>query len=286
MDLKEINIPFNSVLLIDGSNMLHRNFHGYPFLTSKNGIPTGAIYGTIKQLIDIQKNLKPLVMIFCLDFSRFSFRNKLYPDYKMNRPPTEIALKQQFELMKEFAKISKLNLIEQEDFEADDLIGSYSKLYSNMGFIPIVLSGDKDLFQLVNKDVKMIYSSTKEGYILHGEEDVKNRFKGLNPIQVIDLKGLAGDSSDNYGGVNGIGDVTATKLLLEFNSIEGIYENIDKISGKTKEKLIKDKENAFLCKKLATIFCDLNLSCETGDLFSLNSVEVQNFLKNLDITNI
>jgi len=279
-------LPFESVLLIDGNNLIHRNFHAFPFLTAKDGTPTGAVYGTLKMLKKFQEDFNPMLMIFCMDAHRRSFRNELFADYKGHRPETDDLLKPQFALIEEFCRASKLTCVKKDGFEADDLIGSLSYKALEHGYLPYILSGDRDLFQLVNESIKMIYVSSKDGLVIYNEEKVKERYGGLSPKQIIDLKGLQGDTSDNIPGVKGIGEKTAISLLTQYGSLEGIYENIESIKGKRKETLISQKDMAFLSRELATIKCDVEIDLIEENDFSFDYPEVREFLAKLNIVSL
>lgn len=279
-------LPFESILLIDGNNLIHRNFHAFPFLTSKDGTPTGAVYGTLKMIKNFQERFNPMLITFCLDARRKSFRNDLYSDYKANRPETDDLLKPQFALIEEFCEASKLPYIKIEGYEADDLIGSLAFKALEQGYLPYILSGDRDLFQLVSKSIKMIYISTKEGLVVYDEEKVRERFGGLSPKQIVDLKGLQGDTSDNIPGVKGIGEKTAIALLSQYGTMEGIYENIESIKGKRKENLINEKDIAFLSRELARIKCDIDIDLIEKNDFSFDYPEVKEFLAKLNIVSL
>lgn len=271
------------VMLIDGSNLLHRCFHAFMYLAAKDGTPTGAIYGTIKMIISLIAMFKPDIIIFFTDYSRKSFRTDMFPDYKGNRSETDPNLKQQFALMELICEKAGMLCVKKDGYEADDLIGTYANLYKQQGNEVLIVSGDKDLFQLVDENVHLVYSSTKDGFVEFDEQKCFEKF-GLTPHQIIDLKAICGDSADNYKGILGIGEKTATKLLAEYNSLEGIYENIEALKGKTKEKFIEHKENAFLCQQLATINCSVpDISLPIYSYFNLGD-NLLNFLKEkLDI---
>lgn len=269
-------------VLFDGSNLLHRNFHAFPNLTSKSGIPTGAIYGTVKMLKALNERFQPELEIFFTDFSRKSFRTDLYPEYKGNRSETDPALKSQFATMELFCEKANMLCCKKENYEADDLIGTYAKFYADKGEDVYIVSGDKDLFQLITDKITLVYSSTKDGFVCYNPEKCKEKF-GLYPKQIIDLKAICGDASDNYKGIPGVGEKTATKLLLQYGDIDGIYEHIDDLKGKTKEMFEQNKEIAYLCRTLATINCNVpDIEPITDSLLSFNPDAI-NFLNDLDI---
>lgn len=273
------------VLLLDGSNILHRNFHAFPYLASKDGKATGAIYGTVKMLKNLNERFNPDLEIFFTDYSRKSFRSILFPEYKGNRSETVPELKEQFSTMEDLCNCSKLKCIKKENYEADDLIGTYAHLYANIGAEVFIVSGDKDLFQLISSNITLVYSSTKDGFVEYDANKCKEKF-GLYPKQIIDLKAICGDNADNYKGIPGVGEKTATKLLSKYNDLNGIYENIESLKGKLKDKFLENKEVAYLCQKLATIDCSIpDIKLPEYSLFTLTE-ESLNFLKKLDIKHI
>ena len=271
------------VMLIDGSNLLHRCFHAFLYLSAKDGTPTGAIYGTIKMIISLLAMFNPDVIIFFTDYSRKSFRTDLYPEYKGNRSETDPNLKTQFALMELICEKAGMLCVKKENYEADDLIGTYANLYKQQGDEVLIVSGDKDLFQLVDEKTHLVYSSTKDGFVEFDEQKCFEKF-GLTPSQIIDLKAICGDSADNYKGIAGIGEKTATKLLEQYGSLSGIYDNIDELKGKTKEKFIEYKDDALLCQTLATIDCFVpDITLPIYSYFNLGD-NLLNFLKEkLDI---
>lgn len=276
------------ILLIDGMNLIHRSYYAYPKLTAKDGTPTGALLGFMRCIKRLINNYNPSNIIVCLDVSKKNFRREIYEEYKSNRKGTEKDLRMQFNLMKKFLNKSNIFFIEKEGYEADDLIGSLAKQAKHYNLKSYIVSGDKDMFQLINNNTNQLYFSNK-GIIHYDEQAVISKYNGLFPMQLIDLKALSGDASDNIPGVTGIGEKTAIKLLNKFKTLDGIYENISFLKGKQKENLEKEKENAYIYKQLITIDCNIDLDFER--LFSkrninIYSTETNLFLKSLNISKI
>ncbi len=248
-----------TLLLIDGSNLAFRMFFALEMtnLRDLNGNPTWAVYGTLKALFDAIEFAKPDHCAVAFDLPEPSFRHELFVDYKANRPdemPDD--LKAQWPVIKDgFAKFH-IPVLEEAGFEADDIIGIMAKKAEKENYNVVILSGDKDLFQLVTERVSIAVPQRGGGLEIYTPEHVLERM-GVRPDQVPDYKGIAGDSSDNIPGVRGLGPKAATNLLTAYNSLEEIYQNIDKVTPpKTKEKLVEQEENARLSKYLATIIVD------------------------------
>lgn len=277
-----LQLPFNTVFLIDGSSLLHRAYHSRQYLTTSKGVPTGAVYGAmqwIKNYIDVYK---PLYVVVALDTVRTSFRNGIYPEYKANRSDRDEELQSQFVLFKEFCKHANIPCYDHEDFEADDFLGTLSKKYVEEGFRPYIISGDKDLFQMIDKDVSSLFLS-KEGLVLYDEGKFSEEFGGLRPKQLIELKALQGDSSDNIPGVKGVGGKTALRLIQDYETVDALYERIDSVKGKVKENLVECRDNAFLSRSLATIKTDIDCNLETEKVYNLKSSAVSEFCRKLEI---
>ena len=256
------------VILVDGNNLLFRSYYATAYsgnmMNNSKGFPTNGLYGLVNMLNKIIKEEKPEYMLVAFDKGK-TFRHEKYKSYKEGRIKTPDDLLKQFEVAKKLVPLMGIKMYEIDNYEADDIIGTYSRLVSeDKDFDSLIVSSDKDLLQLINKEntVKLLKS---KDYIMMDEETFFNEY-GITPDKMIDLKGLMGDSSDNIPGVKGIGEKTALKLLQDYGSIEGIYENIDSISGKTKEKLLDDKENAFMSKDIATIYKDVPLEYKLSDL--------------------
>ena len=240
------------LFLIDGHSFCYRAFYAVPFLTNSKGEPTNAIYGFAAILRKIVQEYRPHAMAVCFDRKEATFRHKSYEQYKAHRKPMPEDLQNQIEPIKEFCKVSNYLVFEKAGYEADDLIGTIAKKGEEKGYEVFMVTGDKDALQLVNQNIKAL-NPHKEG-LIYDTEKTKERFSGLGPEKIIDVMALMGDASDNIPGVPGIGEKTAVKLIQNFNSVEELFKNIDKIKSEKQKKLLEDnKEKALLSKELAKI---------------------------------
>lgn len=250
-------------LIIDGNSLANRAFYALPFLTNSAGKPSGAIFGFVNILIKVISEEKPDGILVAFDHARQTFRNQIFEAYKGTRKQTPPELLTQFPEIKRVLKLMNITVVEQEGIEADDIIGTATKKISGK---KIILSGDRDLLQLITRDTQ-VWLTMKGVSVLNkiDETALKTEFN-LTPSQVIDLKALMGDASDNIPGVAGVGEKTAHKLIDDFNSLDGIYANISKISGKLQEKLVQGKSMAELSYRLATIKTDCELDVDFDSL--------------------
>lgn len=241
-------------LVIDGSSLIHRAFFALPPLMTKQGLHTGAVYGLCNMLLKLLGDLQPAYMAVAFDKSRKTFRTELYADYKGQRKPTPSELSEQFPLAMKVLDTMGIPTLELDNYEADDIIGTFA-VHAPEDVEVIIVTGDRDELQLVDTRTKVYY--TKRGISdiqIFDEAEFAANYEGLVPKQLIELKGLMGDASDNIPGVPGVGPKTALKLIKEYGDVETVLENIDKVSGKAlKAKLADNKESALLSKKLATI---------------------------------
>ncbi len=259
-------------------------------MKNSKGFPTNAIFGFINMINKIILEEKPEYMLVAFDKGK-NFRHEKYKEYKEGRIKTPDDLLLQFPYAKKVLENMGIKYLEVDNYEADDIIGTYARLADeDKNYDATIISSDKDLLQLISGDVNVKLLKQKD-YILMNEETFKEYY-GVEPIKMIDLKALMGDVSDNIPGVKGIGEKTAINLIKEYGSLENLYENIDILKGKTKEKLIEDKDNAFFSKELATIykkvpvpytFEDLKInSCDTLSLKKLyEELEFNSFIKKL-----
>lgn len=243
------------IILVDGNNLLFRSYYATAytgnFMKNSKGFPTNALFGFTSMMNKIIEEEKPTYIMVAFDKGK-TFRHDKYDFYKQGRIETPEELKMQFPFAKQLLKAMGIKYYEVDDYEADDIIGTFAKYCDDdPNFIGTIISSDKDLLQLISHDIDIKLLKQKD-YIRYNEETFREAY-GIEPINIIDLKALMGDSSDNIPGVKGIGEKTALKLLQEYKTLDGIYENIDKISGKTKEKLVSDKENAYMSYEIATI---------------------------------
>ncbi len=252
-----------SLMIIDGSSLIHRAFYALPLLSNKKGIYTNGIYGFLTMLYKVREDLNPNHICVVFDKKGPTFRHKEYDQYKAHRAATPSELAQQFPIIREILKAMNVHFLELTGFEADDIAGTLTKKGEEFFDEIFLVTGDKDYLQLANDNTKVLI--TRKG-ITELEEFDKNKViekYGISPQQMIELKGLMGDASDNIPGVPGIGEKTGLKLLKEYGSIENIYENIDNISGKKlKENLTENKHLAFLSRKLGEIFTEVPIDID------------------------
>ena len=250
----------NKMILIDGSSIAYRAFYGLPLLNNKKGIHTNAILGFAMMLLKLIETEKPTHIAVCFDASKVTFRHEKFADYKGGRQKTPPELSEQFPFIRELITAMGVHHVELERYEADDLIGTYAKIAEREGIAVKIVSGDRDLLQLISDTTTV--ALTKKG-VTEMEEytpAVLMEKLGIKPEQMIEMKGLMGDSSDNIPGVPGVGEKTALKLLHTHQTIQGIYEQFDEVKGaKLRERLTENKDLAFLSRELATINCEAPL---------------------------
>lgn len=248
------------LIIIDSNALIHRAFHALPPLTTKKGELVNAVYGFLLVFLRAVRELKPDYIVACFDFPALTFRHKAFKDYKGKRPPTPEGICQQIPKVKEVLSAFNVPIFEKEGFEADDIIGTITEK-TEKETENIILSGDLDTLQLVNENTRTYFlRKGVKDIVLYDEALVKEKYQGLIPEQLVDFKALKGDPSDNISGVKGIGEKTAISLILRFGSLENLYKEIEEnsekandISPKTKELLIRHKDQAFLSKTLAQI---------------------------------
>ncbi|MBP1993497.1 5'-3' exonuclease [Paenibacillus eucommiae] len=253
-----------SVLLVDGMALLFRGYYatsyrGYIMRTSA-GVPTNAVYGFVKYLWDAIETFKPSHVVCCWDMGKATFRTEKYLSYKANRSEAPEELIPQFELVKEVTASFNIPNVGLVGYEADDCIGTLASVYSPFTKVQ-VLTGDHDMLQLVNENTEVIIMKKGQSNYMVYTLDTLYTEKSLTPQQIIDLKGLTGDTADNYPGVKGIGEKTAVKLLLEYESIEGILENLESLPKGVRAKLEAELDMLHLCRDLARIRLDVPIAC-------------------------
>ena len=256
------------VILVDGNNLLFRSYFATAYsgnmMKNSKGFPTNGLYGLVNMLNKIIREEKPEYMLVAFDKGK-TFRHEKYLDYKGGRNETPDDLKKQFSVAKKLVPLMGIKCFEIDNYEADDIIGTYSKMaLIDPEFETTIVSSDKDLLQLINEETEVKLLKQKD-YIRMNEETFIDTY-GIKPIRMIDLKGLMGDASDNIPGVKGIGEKTALKLLQEYDSLENVYDNIDNIKGATKQKLIDGKESAFMSKDIATIYNEVPVTYSLEEL--------------------
>lgn len=251
------------LLLIDGNSLINRAFYATPPLSDKSGRPTNAVFGFVNMLIKTINDLSPKYILVAFDRKEPTFRHEIYKEYKGTRKPMPEDLRPQIPLLKEVLIKMGICIFDKAGIEADDIIGTLSKRYNNE---TIIITGDKDSFQLVDDSTKVYF--TRRGISDIEEYNNQNFLEktGVLPNQIIDLKGCMGDSSDNIPGILGVGEKTALSLVQNYGSIEKIYENVNDFKGKLQEKIINGKESAFLSKKLATINTCVEIPLKIEDM--------------------
>lgn len=253
----------NKLVLIDGNSLINRAFYATPPLSAKDGTPTNAVYAFVNMLVRIIGDIKPRYMLVAFDRKEPTFRHQMYADYKGTRKPMPEDLRPQIDLMKKVLDTMGISRYEQAGIEADDIIGSMAKRYKGD---TIIITGDKDSFQLVDETTSVYF--TRRGITeteIYSNENFKEK-TGIEPIQIIDLKSMMGDSSDNIPGIAGVGEKTALSLVEKYGSLENLYSHIDELSGKLKEKVENSKDIAYLSKTLATINVKLDIPVKDEDM--------------------
>lgn len=254
------------LVIIDGNSLLFRAYFAMRPMMTKEGVYTHGVYAFINMLNKILGDYTPDYIAVCFDMKAKTFRHKQYEEYKAGRQQTPIELLSQIPLMHDVLDAMNISVFEKETYEADDLIGTITAEASRRGIESIIITGDKDELQLIDKNTKVVIN--KKGmteFDVYDEAAMIDRYS-LTPKQFIDLKGLMGDKSDNIPGVPGIGEKKGIALLKEYGSVEGVLENADKIKGKLGENVRANKEMATLSKSLATIRRDVPLDYEFDDL--------------------
>ena len=294
-----------SFLIIDGNSILNRAFYGVNArMTSKiAGIHTNAIYGFLNIFWMIQEKIKSDYVAVCFDLSTPTFRHKMYEDYKGTRKGMPDELREQLPVMKEVLSALNIPVLELEGFEADDLLGTVSAINTKNGIFTYILTGDRDSFQLISKSTSVILPKSGMGkteYSIYDNALLMENY-GISPIQVIEVKALMGDSSDNIPGVKGVGEKTAYQLIQKYDNIDNIYKLLDEdkldVTPKVKEKLIIGKDSAYMSKTLATIILDANINldyekCMVSDINKeatyeiFKRLEFKKFLDKFDFSDI
>ncbi len=259
------------LVLVDGFSILHRAYHAYPIsIATSKGEMVNAVYGFTRILLKIIDDLKPTHLAVAFDLPKPTFRHKEYIGYQVQRPKMDQELEGQIERTKQVLTALNIPLFFKEGYEADDVIGTLatkvvSKKKKKKEMEVVVVTGDRDLLQLVRSGVKIYLPKRTFGEAeLYDSKKVKE-LMGLLPSQIVDYKALVGDASDNYPGVSGIGPKTAVSLLLEFGTLDGIYKNKNKLAGKVAERLKEGEESAYLSRKLAKIVENVPIKLKLGD---------------------
>ena len=253
-------------LLIDGNSIINRAFYALPPLTNGAGLHTNAVYGFTTMLLRIIEEEKPTHLLVAFDAGKRTFRHEEYGEYKGGRSKTPSELSEQFPLLKELLQAMNVKQFEIEGYEADDIIGTLTKRADEEGIETVVVSGDKDMLQLASERVRI--ALTRKGISeteTYDPEAIKEKYQ-LTPQQIIDLKGLMGDASDNIPGVPGVGEKTALKLLHQYGSVEGVLEHIEELKGKMKETIREHADSARMSKEIATIYREVPIDIQWDEL--------------------
>ncbi|MDF9823738.1 DNA polymerase-1 [Breznakia sp. PF5-3] len=266
------------ILLIDGNSMLFRAYYATLYsgarMSTSNGISTNAVYGFVNMINKAIKKIDPNYVMVAWDSGKPTFRHEQFSDYKGTRKELDPELKVQFPIVREFLDAYGIFRYEEEGIEADDIIGTLAKRYKDHKVY--ILSSDNDLLQLIDNTTEVLLMKKGISEMQTMNEEALLETKHVKPWQIIEMKGLMGDASDNIPGVKGVGEKTALKLLHEYESVEGVYEHIDDLKGKLKEKLIDGKDMAFLSKDLATIKIDCDVPVKLEDFEYEENVEALN----------
>lgn len=272
----------NKIVLIDGNSILNRAFYGIPDLTNSEGMHTNAVYGFLNILLKILDEEKPEYAAVAFDVKHPTFRHEMYKEYKGTRKPMPEELRQQLPLIKEVLSAMNFKIIEKAGYEADDILGTIAKMAQKEGYLVSLVSGDRDLLQIATDKIKIRIPKTKKGGTQiedYNTADVIEKY-GITPEQIIDLKGLMGDASDNIPGVPSIGEKTAVKILNAYPTVEEAIENVDNIKPPRAANALKEhKDLALLSKKLATIKTDCELDftfneAKLGDIFNEDAINL------------
>lgn len=255
-------------LLIDGSAIVHRAYHALPHFTSSKGEATGAVHGFFSMVFKVMQELKPTRVAIAFDRPKPTFRQQLYVGYQAQRPKMESDLSDQFKMILEILQKGHIATFAVDGFEADDVIGTISDEANKKGIFTYIVTGDRDMLQLVDEDTRVLMpiKGISEVSIFDAEK-VREKY-GINPPQIVELKALMGDASDNYPGVPGVGPKTASTLINEYETIENIYSNIDKIASKNAklaQKLIDGHDSCQISHKLAKIVKDVPFVFDFSD---------------------
>ncbi|MGN0276141.1 MAG: DNA polymerase I [Hominisplanchenecus sp.] len=279
------------IVLIDGHSILNRAFYGVPDLTNSEGLHTNAVYGFLNILFKILSEENPQYLAVAFDLKAPTFRHKMYQDYKGTRKPMPEQLHEQVPVMKEVLRAMGVPLLMLEGYEADDLLGTVAKRMEKKGLEVSVVSGDRDLLQLATEHIQIRIPKTKRGGTeiedYHAKE-VQEKYQ-VTPLQIIELKALMGDSADNIPGLPGVGEKTATRLIVEYGTVENVYAHVDEIKpAKAKNAFLEHYDMAVLSKKLATINTDspVSFSLEDARLTSLYTPEAFALFKKLEFKNM
>lgn len=276
------------IIAVDYMSLLYKAFYGVRPMHSSDGTPTNAIYGFLNMFLKLLKDYDPDCVFVASDESRHTFRTDIYQDYKGGRDAMPEDMRAQVPVLIDILKSAGVRFVSAEGYEADDIIGFIATQSEKNGDDLTVVTGDRDSFQLSSEAVSILYAKRGVSDTVDVTPEYIREEYGLNPSQLIDLKALMGDKSDNIPGVAGVGEKTALELIRTYSSVDGVYENIDSIRGKLKEKLIADRDSAYMSLKLGTILRELpiELDYDTADDFDMSRPEVIELLSRYELKSI
>jgi len=284
------NEPSKRLVIIDGKSVFYRGYYAMPNLSTKDGTPTGGVYGFTSLSLEVIKKLKPDYVAVAWDKPKTNIRKrlKIYPEYKAGRKPAPPDFYTQIPILHELLKSFGWPLYELDDYEADDIMAALAEQARTKDIETILITSDLDALQCINGHVKVYvlkkgFSNIEEFHI----DSFKAKY-GLMPNQFLDLKSLKGDASDNIPGVPGIGEKTAIELLKKYQTLDGIYENIELVSGSIHDKLVKGKESAYMSKELATLYTDIpiKLDLKAMDVKKFDALKLKNNLEKLEFRSL
>lgn len=279
-----------NILLVDGMALLFRGYFATAFrgnfMKTSEGMPTNGVFQFLRYFLDAVNKFEPTHVICCWDMGSKTFRTELYDDYKGDRPEPPAELVPQFDLVKKVTATFGIPNIGLENYEADDCIGTLAKQFGEDNDV-LILTGDLDMLQLVKERVHVAIMRKGQGnYEVFDHENFYDK-RGIHPEQIVDFKGLTGDSADNYPGVRGIGEKTALKLIQAYDSVENILMNVDQLTKGVQKRLITDEAMLHLSRKLAKIKCDVPIDCSLEEsVWNYDQRKVEKKFKKLEFTNM
>lgn len=276
------------LVIIDSYSLIYKCFYGVRPMHSSKGVQTNAIYGFLNIILKIINDYNPDYLFAAFDEGRHTFRHDKFSEYKAGRQSMPEDLREQIPYIENLLSSANIEKLSKEGYEADDIIGSVSEIADKKGIDTLVLTGDRDSFQLVSDHTNILYSKRGIGDTVLIDEKYIDDTYGVSPKQMIDIKGLMGDNSDNIPGVKGVGEKTALKLIKEYGNIENLYEHIDEQKGKLKEKLVDGREDAFLSKDIGTIETNMDIDIDFNNEreYDFKNPEFVRILKELDFEQI
>lgn len=268
-------------MLVDGSAIVHRAYHALPRFSSSKGNPTGAVHGFFSMLFKVMQNLSPNRVAIAFDRPKPTFRQLMYAGYQAQRPKMEGELSSQFEMIGDILKKAKIATYSVDGYEADDILGTLNDYSNKKGIFTYIVTGDRDILQLVDKDTRVLMPVKGISEVSIFDADKVREKYGINPPEIVELKALMGDASDNYPGVPGIGPKGASSLINEYKTIDNIYKNIDKIALKNEklaQKLVNGHDDCMMSFKLAKILADVPFSFDIKDC-ELSKIDIDSLKK-------